>query len=500
MRPSLQSAALALLVALLVAPVELVAQPDSGPAASLLTAAERRAREGDVDGAIADYEQLIRQFPESAQAPAAMLRIAEGQLSTGDSAAAMATVERLVNTYPRAPQAAGGLVLEGRIRSAAPTQAQDLDAARQTLEKAWLLFPRTAYPTLPARSAARVLDGEIALRLGRESDATSSFLQVLEMEPLSEETADAYIGLGVALVRQGEWQAGAESLQSALGVPDVRGDSAARARRALELLDRRLLRAAAGERLWSGARRMPISGAQLKRVGGVAADEAGQLIVHDASTNETLRVSAEGRVEKRWTVRSGEKPSWGPRGSVQIAAQSSVIVPGVSNRPFRVPGKEKDLDDIRAVERDPFGRWILLGPRSQGILTYPPDRGTGRPVLRGDGDPVDLTSDDRDQLYILEKKGRRVVRINLRTDERSPIVQGAWKQAAAVAVDPFGYLHVLDASSGRIHTYDSSGSEVGSIGPTLPGGLELKRAEDLAAGGDGRLYVAAGRDGLIVLE
>ncbi len=492
--------ALALTALLATAPILAQAGNDRGPAASLLAAAERRARDGDLRGAIGDYEQLIQQFPESPQAPEAMLRIAQGQLAGDDRTSALATVARLVTTYPGAPQSAGGLVLEGTIRSERPAEAEDLDEARKTLEKAWLLFPRTAYPVLPARSAARVLDGELALRLQQDDQATTSFLEVLEMEPLSPATADAHIGLGTAFVRMGEWQAAAESLQDALGVPGITAESAARARRRLELLERRLLRSATGTDLWSGARRMTIAGAQFRRLSGVAVDDRGGMALIDSGADEALRVSAEGTVEKRWTLRNGEKPSWGAGSTIQVAARDSVIVPGEAVKSLTVPGKDKQLDGIRAVERGPFGRWIVLATRSEGVLSYPDGRGSGRPVLRGDGDPVDLAMDALDQLYVLEKKERRVLRINLRTDERETVVRGAWKQAAAVAVDPFGYLHVLDAGDGRIHTYDRSGTEVGAVGPILPGGVDLSKAEDLSASGDGRLYLAAGRDGLIVLE
>ena len=483
-----------------VSPADSQSLADNGPAASLLTAAERRARGGDLGGALEDYEQLIRQFPDSPQAPQAMLRIAQGQLSGGNRSAAFTTVERLVTTYPRAPDAAGGLLLEGRMRSELPEQVEDLEDARKTLEKTWLLFPRSAYPVLPARSAARVLNGEIALRLQRNEEATSSFLEALETEPVSPSTADALIGLAAAFIRGGEWQAAAESLQDALGVPDAVPSSSARARRRLALLDRRLLRPHTGGTFWTSARSLRVSGAPLKRAAGVAADDEGRLLILDAGSDVLLLVSPSGAVKKRWTLRNGEKPSWGPRSSVQVAARDSIIMPGEGNLSFRVPGKEKTLDGIRAVERDPFGRWIVLASRANGVLSYHAGRGSGRPILRGDGDPVDLTVDALDHLYILEKKGRRVLRVNQHDNSRAVVASGAWKQPVAVAVDPIGFVHVLDGGTGRIHTYDNHGQEVGAVGPKLPGGIELRKATDIAVAGDGRLYIVDARAGLVILE
>ncbi len=469
------------------------------PAAALLAAAERRARDGDTRGALADYEQIVRQFPESPQAPEAMLRMAQGQLAAADRQAALATVARLVTTYPGAPQAASGLVLEGRARSELPAGLGDLEGARKTLEKTWLLFPRTAYPALAARSAARVLDGQIALRLERDAEATISFIEVLEMEPASPWSAEAQIGLGMALVRAGEWRAAAESFQDALSVSSASADSLARARRRLALLDRRLLRPATGARLWLHARQAALSGAQPNKLTGVAADDRGRLLLVDSGADAVLRVSADGAAEERWPVRGGEKPSLG-RDAGYVAAGNEVLVPGARSQRFQQPGRDRDLGGIRAVERGPFGDWIVLGSRSDGVLSYPAAGGTGRVLLAGDGDPIDLATDGLDRLYVLEKKGRRVVRVSQLDERRETVVRGAWRQAAAVAVDAFGFIHVLDAGEGRVHSYDPSGREIGAAGPLLPGNIELRRPEDLAAGGDGRLFIADSRSGLIVLE
>ncbi len=504
-RHSLLPLALAALVAVApaVAPTPGFGQggTDQSRAAALLAAAERRGREGDPGGALADYEQLIQQFPDSPQAPEALLRIARGQLAAGDRAASLATVERLVKAYAGAPQAAAGLLLEGRIRSERPTGVGDLEAARKTLEKVWLLFPRVDYPALPARSAARVLDGRIARRLHRGDEAMSSFLEVLEMEPGSPWSARAQIGFGTALVEAGDWQAGAESLQDALAFPDITAEVRALARRRLALLERRLIRPAVGTKLWQRAGRLTISGAEPRRLTGVALDEAGRLLAVDSGADQLLLLSDRGTVDQRWTVRDGEKPSWDRDGNAQLATDDAALLPGETSKQFRAPGRERALDGIRAVERGPFGEWIVLASRSTGVLAYPAGRGAARTLIGGDGDPVDLATDAFQRLYVLEKRSRRVVRIDPHADHaRETVVTGGWRQAAALSVDPFGFVHVLDAGAGRVHTYDENGQEIGAVGPVLPGGVELRKAEDLAAASDGRLFIADARTGLVVVE
>lgn len=474
---------------------------DAGPAEALLAAAERRAREGDVAGALADYERLVEQFPESPQAPEALLRFAEGQAQVGARAATLTAIGRLVTSYPGAPQAAGGLLLEGRIHATRPEGIADLEHARKTLEKIWLLFPRTYFPGLPARSAARVLDGRIALRLGREAEASTSFVEVLEMEPESPWSADAHIGLGRALIHAGEWQAAAESFQDAVAVGRASDESRALARRRLALLERRFLRTATGTRLWRRARSLTVTGIEMRRPSGIAVADDGRLLVVDSGTDLALLLAPDGSLDKRWAVRDGHHPSWGRDSVLQVAADDSVQLPGDSPKQFPGPGRERALEGIRAIERGPFGEWYVLSSRASGVLAYPSESGSGKTVAGGDGDPVDLALDTFDRLFVLEKRGRRVIRLDSKRDEPpATAVNGGWRQAAAVTVDPFGFVHVLDGGSRRVHTYNPSGEEVGAVGPVLPGGIELRKPEDIAAGGDGRLFIADSRAGLIVLE
>lgn len=496
--PRALARAAALALAVTIAPLPLVGQspPTGGPAAALLDAADRRARAGDTGGALSDYQQLLELYPESPQAPEAMLRIARGWRSAGDHDAALAAVERLLTDFRGSPQAASGLLLEGRILSESAAGKADLETARASLEKVWMLFPRDDFPTLTARSAARVLDGQIALRLERFAEAAASFVAVMEMERASPATAAAHVGFGMALVRMGDWQAAAESFQDALG--GGAGDEvAALARRRLALLERRFLRPAAGARLWERARQVAVPGAE--KIAGVAADDRGRLLIVDSGANRALVLGTDGTVETGLPARKAERPSWSPSSTGVVAADEAVLLLGEQSRQFPAPGRERTLDGLRAAERGAFGEWFVVASR-YGVVSYPAQPGAGRTLLGDDGDPVDLASDGAGRIYVLERKGQRVVRIEPGDGASQKVVDGPWRKASALAVDPFGFVHVLDAGDRRIHSYDPSGAEVDAVGPTLPGGVDLRSAEDLAATGDGRLLVAAGKAGLIVLE
>ena len=74
------------------------------------------------------------------------------------------------------------------------------------------------------------------------------------------------------------------------------------------------------------------------------------------------------------------------------------------------------------------------------------------------------------------------------------------KASAWLALDALGHLYVLDTESGRIDVFDRSGAAVESLGPVLPGGVELRRPADLTVSGDGRLFVTDSRLGVVVVE
>jgi hypothetical protein len=81
------------------------------------------------------------------------------------------------------------------------------------------------------------------------------------------------------------------------------------------------------------------------------------------------------------------------------------------------------------------------------------------------------------------------------------VLSGDWRRAEAVAADRLGNTYVLDRDARQVYMYSAAGEETGVIGPSLSDGIQLRRPEDLAVDGSGRLLIAD-RDvrALIVLE
>lgn len=396
---------------------------------------------------------------------------------------------------------AEAMLEEGRLRARTAAGYADLEEARELLRRVWLRFPLPERPRLEARSRALLLDGRIALRLGLDRQAGISFLEVVEREPDSRWSAAAHLGLAEALLRGGDWQAAADSLQTALeseyADPDVRAD----ARRRLTLIHRRLLRPLGGGSAWQETRLLRIAGAELRRPAAVAADASGRLLVLDEGADQLLLVADDGgAVERRWPARGGRRPSW--NGDVPLlAAGDSVVLPETgSELRFGEPGSQRTIGGLLAVEVGSYGDWYLLGRRGDGLYSYAADRQAGRIVPLGEGEGSDLARDGRGRLYVLDRRRPALMRLDPDTGGREFLVRGSWRRPAAVAVDGLGHLYVLDAAEGRIHVYDGEGGAVEQVGPLLPGGFELRRPADLTVAGDGRLFIVDERLGLVVLE
>ena len=67
---------------------------------------------------------------------------------------------------------------------------------------------------------------------------------------------------------------------------------------------------------------------------------------------------------------------------------------------------------------------------------------------------------------------------------------GEWNRPGAIAVDALGNVYLLDQKSRSIEVLGPHGTKLDRLGPTLPGGVELKAPRDIAIDGEGRLYIA----------
>ncbi len=471
------------------------------PAAERLYAEARRLlQSGDGDGAREELQLLVQQFPQDRLAPRALLQVAEIYHALGDLTATRQALEKLRADYGRSLESAAAFVQQAEIEIEEARRQADLEEARATFRRVPLLYGRESYPDLEARVRARIRAGELSLQLGDDENAVSEFLAAVEDEPAGRFTGRARLLLATALTRSGEWVAAAEVLQRlASEAADADGQSTSTeadresAVRLLSLLHRRLVRPRSGLGHWLSASRYPTSGGQLKEPAGVAAAEDGRLLIVDRRLKTALLVDAEGQVEQRAAVEASGHPGWSA-GSPFVVTNLGISAPfaGLESPRFLEPrpGKEKPLKGLLAAERGRFDDWFIIARNWKGLLSYESSR-QGQALLGASKpDPVDLAQDHLRRIYLLDGGGKQVLRLGVDRRQVDIVLKGGWKRPVALALDALGNTYVLDRGHRTVEMFNAAGQRQARIGPSLGGGIELRKPVDLAVDGSGRVFIA----------
>lgn len=472
---------------------ELAPDPAAG---RLLVEAERLRQAGQGDAALAELKLLVERFPNSSQAPEAWLLLGQGRRRSGDTAGALQAAEELTRRYPASRQAAGGYLLQAEILSARTPDPSALEEARTVLSRIPLLFGRDRYPVLEARHQARVLSGRLSARLGDIPRAAAAFVRAIEDEPPSPWTSRARLGLAQALLQEGDWVAAADVLQRTLtasgqpGHPEADAAAAAEARRTLTLIHRLLIRPAGGQKPWQSARRLSLPGIQLKRPIGVAAAEDTTLIIVDKGLDVAIEVVPGGAVGLRRSVSDAGRPWFGLDGAYVgddgIVRRHEDSWSGTFSAPRG--GDREPLKAVSAGAVGAFGQWYLLDPRQDRVAVFRPS-GSFIADLAG-GDPEDLAVDGTGRVFVLDRKKKEVSRYSANGSLEAAVSRQDWRKPQALATDALGRIYVLDRDTGRIDVLSGDFAQITSVGPDLPGGIQLDGPEDLAVDGTGRILVA----------
>ena len=368
-------------------------------------------------------------------------------------------------------------------------------------------FPRSRYPSLSWRVAANVRAGQIELQLGRAEAGAARFVEVIDGESPSLWTSRARLGLATTLLWSREWRAAAQLLQAivdefANGGPEADLIASRGAEDRLTLLHRLWLRAAAGEQPWQRARRFPVDAA-LDRPIGIAAGFDSVLLT-DEGSNLAIFIDASGTAAP-FRVAEPQRPWWGVSTDGFVATRSAVSAPvRVESFQFAYPdgSRQRPLEDIRAGASTPDGGWFLLDNRFRRVLQFGPDGAFARILDTGaDGEPVDLARGPRGRIFVVEKRRRGIVVFSAAGDLAGGFSIDGWREPYAVAVDLIGNVYVLDRDLKQINVFDPDGGVMWTLGPVLPGGMELRDPRDLTVDAGGRILIAdRGLGAVVVIE
>lgn len=500
-----------LLACLTALPGETQESVASDPGAThLFQEAVRLEEEGDLDKALETYRLVAKQFPESSFAPRSVLRRGWGLFHKLDNDGSLQAAQEVIEKYSGSRHAAGGHVLTAEIRAREAQDRSGLEEARTEFRRVALLFPRETYPRLPVRAEARVRAGEISRLLGELPIAAAAFLSAIEDEPLSEWTIRADLGLANVFLAQGDWLAAAEVFQRVLlsATPEGRFDHEVKeeARRRLTLIHRLILRPSSGRASWGSARVISLKD-ELRKPVAVAAHDDGRLAIVDRKSNTLVWLTAEGTEDGRIPIEDPGRPWWARErrddltGELYLAETRRVVwLPGQSAQTFEIPSRDKQeaVKGLEAGQQGLFGQFFLLQRSSDRVLAFDAQGNFLDTVT--DDDPIDLTRDEQGRLYVLSKTGT-VQRFSPEGSPDEAVFRESWDNAVALEVDPLGRVYILERGQKRVRVYDSEGGLVTTVGPSLTDGIELRKPEDLAIDGRGRLFIAdEGLKGVVVLE
>ena len=459
--------------------------------------AEKTAQEGDLEAALQKYELVAQQFPDHELADDALLRLARGRWVTGNTSAAGEIIDRLKSNYQGSPGSAGAFVLEADMQVGSAQGVHDLQDARETLELVPTLYGRAEYPRLEWRAQALMRTGEVSVLLGEVDNAAAAFLAAIEDEPASAWTAAAQLGLATVLLRSGDWVSASEILQRIIDEGEDAGTApalVAAARRRLSLAHRLVLRPSLGQRPWVGTRRLQVSGTQFKDPIGVAANESGWLTLVDEGIPLVIVIDPSGAPVQKLTAKDVQQPFFGPDGDACVTSKKSVMFPVTRLREdFEIPdGDEiKLLENLRSGTRGIFGDWLILDEKKNQVFLFSATGNYKGAVVGGDrSKPVDLERDYLGRIYVLDREAENVVRLGPDGSGSVRVVAGDWRRPEALALDELGNLYVLDRDDKMVRVFNPAGQRLWEIGPTLPGGIELRSPRDIAVDGTGRLYIA----------
>ncbi|NKB86621.1 MAG: outer membrane protein assembly factor BamD [Acidobacteria bacterium] len=484
-----------LLVASIAAGGTAVAQDRAG--LRLYERAAQLLEAGDAAAAQRDAEVFVEQFAASELIDEGLLLLARAQATNLDNSGARATADSLISGHPRTASAASAMVLVAQLDLDAAQSSADLRQIRESIQRVPLLYGAEDFPRLEARPAAAVIAGEVSLRLGERALAASQLAQAASTAAREPWRSRAHYGLGVALLRDGEWSGAASMLQQAAAEVSA-------ARGLLTLIHRHEI---SNARLpWSSSRVATSWGRTLDRPVGVGTSATGEVFVIDEGKQMGVRTDDEGTlIAEQNPLTEAIRPWFADTGRTYVVAKLSLLAPFARQRTtFSYPdgNENKEAENLAAAAQGPFGNLLVAYDGGDRVGRFDPDGNhLAAPLGAQRVRIVDIVVDANGRFLALDQREKRVFSISSEGTVEVAISSAAWRRPEALAIDALDNLYVLDRDAKQIEIYGRDRTLRHTLGPSLPGGQTLDDPRDIAVDARGRLLVAdRGARGLVVIE
>ena len=450
--------------------------------------------------ALNDFQIIISSMADTEYADDALLHIGRYYLEIEeDFETAKVKFETVLRSYPTANAAPGAYYYLGEVILRSDRGGSGVDDALANFQRVFL------YEQNPWIPAALHSIGVALERQGKFQAAVDSYSQVVVEHPGSEWTARAHLAMGRSSVRLGDPMEAMKELQQLRNsYPD-----SVEAEEALDWLTL-LYRFYGGPSLGQPVRYRhdaTFSGKvrdNFKNVRSIRISSNG-IHVLERGRKRVLTFDREGKLAE--TIRAADPYDMfvDSGGGLIITNSKGLMIRGKS-AVFALPDREKgpqQLQKIRVAVRDQLGEVYLYDEKARKILRFDssgelrgpfPDH-TPREVLR-------MEVDRNGNILVLEKKGRNVVVFSPvgRVIARLQKTGNSWnfKTPIDIALDPAGYLYLLDEDKAQVAVFDNSYSFVTLLKTQSLGGGMLRKPITLDVDASGGLYVYDDKEKAIV--
>jgi TolA-binding protein len=440
--------------------------------------------------ALNDFQIIVSSMSATEFADDALLRIGRYYLEVAEEFdKAKSSFDSVLQNYPTGDAAPGAYYYLGEVIFHSDRTGRSLDDALANYQRVFI------YPGNPWIPAALYSTGAALERQGKFQEAVDAYFQVIVDHSRSEWAAGARLGVGRSFVRQGDpLEAMAQFQEVRNGHPGT--EAAESALDWLTLLFRfygtRLLGQEVSFRRDPGF--SPALREKLKDVVAVRISPAG-IHVLERDKKRVLTFDRQGKLGGSQQAGDPYGLFVDPRGELVVASEKAVVIEGKPVT-FAVPAENgpKPLEKIRWAVRDRLGDLFLYDDSEKKILRFSPGGELIGPFP--DSNPREVLTLEMDlagNLVALEKRDRDVSVFSPegRVVSRIQTQKGQWglKKAVDVAIDPAGYLYVLDEDQAKIAVFDAAYQFVTLLGaPNLGGGV-LSKPVSLDVDASGDLYV-----------